>query len=100
MGLARSQRSGCLQEQFSDREAWQAAGPAGRFNISSLKDEKDGLFYTWIIQNIEIGGYTAIAAGMAMESACLPVPSELIFGFAGYLVFLGEWISQRPLSLE
>ena len=48
------------------------------------------LFYTWIIQNIEIGGYPAIAAGMAMESACLPVPSELIFGFAGYLVFLGR----------
>lgn len=49
-----------------------------------------GSFYTWIMQNIEIGGYAAIAAGMAMESACLPVPSELIFGFAGYLVFLGR----------
>ncbi|MBP2635742.1 MAG: associated protein [Firmicutes bacterium] len=27
---------------------------------------------------------------MALESACIPVPSELIFGFAGYLVYLGK----------
>lgn len=47
-------------------------------------------YYAWIIQNIGIWGYTAIIVGMAMESACLPVPSELIFGFVGYLVFLGR----------
>ncbi|HMM22491.1 MAG TPA: DedA family protein [Selenomonadales bacterium] len=47
-------------------------------------------FYAWIIQYIDVWGYAAIIVGMAMESACLPVPSELIFGFAGYLVFLGR----------
>ena len=47
-------------------------------------------FYGWIIQYINIWGYAAIIVGMAMESACLPVPSELIFGFVGYLVFLGH----------
>lgn len=47
-------------------------------------------FYAWIIQYIDIWGYAAIVVGMAMESACLPVPSELIFAFAGYLVFLGR----------
>lgn len=47
-------------------------------------------FYGWMIHYINIWGYTAILIGMAMESACLPVPSELIFGFAGYLVFLGH----------
>jgi len=47
-------------------------------------------FYAWIVQNIELWGYTAIIIGMAMESACLPVPSELIFAFAGYQVFLGR----------
>lgn len=47
-------------------------------------------FYAWIIQYIDVWGYAAIFVGMAMESACLPVPSELIFGFAGYLVFLGR----------
>lgn len=47
-------------------------------------------FYAWIIQYINVWGYAAIVVGMAMESACLPVPSELIFGFVGYLVFLGR----------
>ena len=47
-------------------------------------------FYFWIIENIAVWGCAAILVGMAMESACLPVPSELIFGFAGYLVFLGH----------
>ncbi|VBB08284.1 Hypothetical protein LUCI_3555 [Lucifera butyrica] len=47
-------------------------------------------FYQLIMNYIDIWGYTAIVIAMAMESACLPVPSELVFGFAGYLVFLGH----------
>ncbi|WP_346355063.1 DedA family protein [Azotosporobacter soli] len=47
-------------------------------------------FYEVVIACIQNWGYAAIVVGMAMESACLPVPSELIFGFAGYLVFLGQ----------
>lgn len=47
-------------------------------------------FLQVILDFIAWGGYLAIAAGMAMESACLPVPSELIFGFTGYLVYLGR----------
>lgn len=46
--------------------------------------------FSSIVQYIDTWGYLAIIAGMALESACLPVPSELIFGFAGYLVFLGK----------
>ncbi|WP_425060653.1 hypothetical protein SCACP_13900 [Sporomusa carbonis] len=47
-------------------------------------------FFHIIIDYITVSGYTAIMIGMALESACLPVPSELIFGFAGYLVYLGR----------
>jgi len=47
-------------------------------------------FLQAVINCVDIWGYAAIVIGMAMESACLPVPSELIFGFAGYLVFLGR----------
>jgi membrane protein DedA with SNARE-associated domain len=43
-----------------------------------------------IVNYIGAWGYPAIFLGMALESACLPVPSEVIFGFAGYLVFLGR----------
>ena len=35
-------------------------------------------------------GYFAVALLMAMENACIPIPSELILGFAGYLVFADQ----------
>ena len=47
-------------------------------------------FFHVIVDYIAIWGYTAIVIGMALESACMPVPSELIFGFAGYFVYLGR----------
>jgi membrane protein DedA with SNARE-associated domain len=34
-------------------------------------------------------GYAGISLLMAIESACIPLPSELIMPFAGYLVFEG-----------
>lgn len=43
-----------------------------------------------IVDYLDLLGYWGIVIGMALESACVPVPSELIFGFAGYLVFLGR----------
>ena len=33
--------------------------------------------------------YVAVAVLMAAENACIPIPSELILGFAGYLVSAG-----------
>ncbi|MDK2894380.1 MAG: hypothetical protein PWQ98_506 [Moorella sp. (in: firmicutes)] len=35
-------------------------------------------------------GYTGIAIGMAIESACIPLPSEIILPFGGYLVSTGR----------
>lgn len=46
--------------------------------------------FQYVIHLIDIWGYPAIFIGMALESANIPIPSELIFGFAGYLVFLGR----------
>lgn len=43
-----------------------------------------------VIDYIALRGYSAIVIGMALESACIPVPSEFIFGFAGYLVYRGQ----------
>ncbi len=47
-------------------------------------------FFQYVIHLIGIWGYPAVFIGMALESANVPIPSELIFGFAGYLVFLGR----------
>ena len=43
-----------------------------------------------IIHIISSGGYLGIALLMAIESACIPLPSEIIMPFAGYLVWKGE----------
>ena len=45
---------------------------------------------TWIMGVISSLGYSGIALLMAIESACIPLPSEIIMPFAGFLVFKGE----------
>lgn len=44
----------------------------------------------FVISAISALGYTGIALLMAIESACIPLPSEVIMPFSGYLVFKGE----------
>ncbi len=45
----------------------------------------------FIIAVISASGYLGIAALMAIESACIPLPSEVIMPFAGFLVFQGRF---------
>jgi len=44
----------------------------------------------WIIGVISSMGYGGIVLLMAIESACIPLPSEIIMPFAGFLVSKGE----------
>jgi membrane protein DedA with SNARE-associated domain len=44
----------------------------------------------FIVSVISTGGYGGIVALMAIESACIPLPSEIIMPFAGYLVSTGK----------
>src|SRR5271169_2091904 len=45
----------------------------------------------FIIGVIASGGYLGIVALMAIESACIPLPSEVIMPFSGYLVYAGRF---------
>ena len=45
---------------------------------------------TFIIWVISSAGYMGVLLLMAIESACIPLPSELIMPFAGYLVYEGS----------
>lgn len=45
----------------------------------------------FIIWGIEGLGYPGVALMMAIESACIPLPSEIIMPFSGYLVSTGEF---------
>ncbi len=45
-------------------------------------------FVIWIISSL---GYMGIVVAMAIESACIPLPSEVIMPFSGYLVSQGRF---------
>lgn len=45
-------------------------------------------FVIWVIST---SGYAGIILLMAIESACIPLPSEVIMPFSGYLVFTGRF---------
>ncbi len=45
-------------------------------------------FVIWVISST---GYAGVGLLMAIESACIPLPSEIIMPFAGYLVFKGQF---------
>ncbi|SYZ74334.1 conserved membrane hypothetical protein [Candidatus Zixiibacteriota bacterium] len=51
----------------------------------------------WIIDIISRMGYGGIILTMSIESACIPLPSEIIMPFSGYLVSTGRfsmlWVS-------
>jgi len=44
----------------------------------------------WVIHVISALGYGGIVLLMAIESACIPLPSEIIMPFSGYLVSQGQ----------
>ena len=46
--------------------------------------------FVFIKTVVSATGYSGIAILMAIESACIPLPSELIMPFAGYLVYEGS----------
>lgn len=45
----------------------------------------------FIIATISRLGYAGIVVTMAIESACIPLPSEIIMPFSGYLVLSGQF---------
>lgn len=49
-----------------------------------------GALASFVIGTIQHLGYAGVALLMAIESACIPLPSEVIMPFSGYLVSTGE----------
>jgi membrane protein DedA with SNARE-associated domain len=61
----------------------------------SLVEWGTNLILDWISQF----GYLGIIFLMALESACLPVPSEIVMPFAGYLVYSEDNMSLLGITL-
>ena len=49
------------------------------------------LLSVFIVATISRLGYAGIILLMAIESACIPLPSEIIMPFSGYLVYTGRF---------
>jgi membrane protein DedA with SNARE-associated domain len=49
------------------------------------------LLVEFVTHVIDAGGYAGIVALMAINSSGVPLPSELIMPFSGYLVYLGRF---------
>ena len=49
-----------------------------------------GILSSFIVATISALGYSGVVLLMAIESACIPLPSEIIMPFSGYLVSRGE----------
>ena len=54
-------------------------------------DQIISVLAAWIVGIISAAGYAGVVFLMAIESACIPLPSEVIMPFAGYLVSLGQF---------
>src|SRR5947209_17322214 len=50
-----------------------------------------GAATTFIVAVISATGYLGVLVLMAIESACIPLPSEIIMPFAGYLAYKGQF---------
>lgn len=56
-----------------------------------MLDQVFSTLANWIVALISGAGYLGVVALMAIESACIPLPSEVITPFAGYLVSIGRF---------
>ena len=56
-----------------------------------MVDKILGALSAFIVATIASLGYSGVVLMMAIESACIPLPSEVIMPFAGYLVSTGRF---------
>lgn len=63
---------------------FQAAPPADKTMITEL-------ISTWAIRCLDAAGYAGATGLMALESMIVPIPSEAVMPFVGFLVADGKW---------
>ncbi len=56
-----------------------------------MLDHLISLLVSWVVEVISAAGYLGVFVLMAIESACIPLPSEIVMPFAGYLVSIGRF---------
>ena len=79
----------CISGARFARRGGGARGSAGT-DGAEMGAGMAGMVAGWIVAVMTAGGYGGLALLMAVESACIPLPSEIILPFAGYLVSQGR----------
>jgi membrane protein DedA with SNARE-associated domain len=59
--------------------------------VSQLTTKIISILAGFIIGTISTLGYSGVALMMAIESMCVPLPSEIIMPFSGFLVSKGQF---------
>ena len=72
-----------------DRRGGYCSG--ARYTRLSMSEKIIAIVVGFVTHVISAGGYAGIVALMGIESACIPLPSEIIMTFTGYLVYLGRF---------
>lgn len=47
-------------------------------------------FFEYIINVVSAWGYWGVGIGMMLESACMPIPSEIVLPLGGYMAYTGR----------
>lgn len=47
-------------------------------------------FFEYIIRIVSGWGYWGVGIGMMLESACIPIPSEIVLPLGGYMAYIGR----------
>ena len=56
-----------------------------------MSDQVLTVVTNWAVASISELGYLGVVILMAIESACIPLPSEIVMPFAGYLASIGKF---------
>ena len=61
------------------------------YTRKSMSERIIALIVQFVTHVIDVGGYAGIAGLITLNSSGVPIPSELILPFSGYLVYLGRF---------
>jgi membrane protein DedA with SNARE-associated domain len=84
----------CIRVQFFFRKSTcvHSRRTQAAFILGTLMNEKIvALVFQFVIHVINAGGYAGIAGLITLNSCGVPIPSEVIMSFSGYLAYMGRF---------
>lgn len=81
-----------VHKYFARNDAKLYRSAPSAYILKTLMSEKIvALIFHFVIHVIQAGGYAGIAGLLVLNSSGIPIPSEVILPFSGYLVYMGRF---------